>query len=55
MKIYYKKECEDCSTLMENEVLNKILTELREVLQVPEKKDIIPYARKIMKELDNKP
>ncbi len=49
VKLLYKKECEDCSIQARNEVLHDILTELREILQVPEQGDIIKHAHKTMR------
>ena len=50
MKMYKKKECEDCSWKMYYEVNIKILEELRDVLGVPDNKDIIHHATKLMRE-----
>lgn len=47
---YVKRECEDCSWKMYHEVDEKILGQLRAILEVPEHKDIIHHATKLMKE-----
>ena len=52
-RLYVRKECEDCSTRMEIEVLDEVLDKLRVILRVPEGKDIVHHAERIMKSLDD--
>jgi len=51
VKLLYKKECDDCSIQAENEVLDGILNELREITGCPEKVDIIKHTRELVKGL----
>ena len=48
-KLLYKKECSDCPINAENEVLDDILSQLRVIIGVPDKADILDYARKTIK------